>query len=47
MSLTSALFKLARLSASGRAVRRGRVPQRAANIVIGRSAGKILRNFWR
>lgn len=37
MSLTSTLFRLARLSADARAVRRGRIPQRAANKVIGRA----------
>lgn len=47
MSLTSILFKAARLSATGRAVRRGRAPQRAANILIGRAAGRILRRVWR
>ena len=36
MSLTSTLFKLARLSADGRAVRHRRVVQRATNHLIGR-----------
>jgi hypothetical protein len=30
------------LSATGRAVRKGRVPQRAANIIIGRKVGRKL-----
>lgn len=47
MSLTSILFGGARLSATGRAIRKGRAPQRAANIVIGRSAGRILSKLWR
>ena len=47
MSLTSMLFKAARASATGRAVRRNRVPQRAVNKVVGRSAGKILNRLWR
>jgi hypothetical protein len=41
------LFRAARLSATGRAIRRGRAPQRAANSVIGRTAGKLLRGLWR
>lgn len=45
-SLTSLLFKSARLSATGRAIRNGRVPQRASNIVIGRAAGRLLRRLW-
>lgn len=46
-SLTSMLFKAARLSATGRAIRKGRAPQRAANIIIGRTAGRGLRRLWR
>lgn len=45
--LTSMLFKAARISAAGRAIRKGRAPQRAANIVIGRTAGRGLRKLWR
>lgn len=47
MSFTSLLFRAARVSATGRAIRRGRAPQRAANIVIGRTAGRVLRKVWR
>ena len=47
MSLTSTLFKLARLSADGRAVRKGRIAQRATNKVVGRQAGRILGRLWR
>lgn len=47
MSLTSTLFKAARLSATGRAIRKGRAPQRAANIIIGRASGRVLRKLWR
>jgi hypothetical protein len=36
MNLTSTLFKLARISADARSVRRGRVGQRLANKAIGR-----------
>ena len=36
MSLTSTLFKLARVSADARAVRRGRVGRRVENHLIGR-----------
>ncbi|MDE3071071.1 MAG: hypothetical protein KGJ43_10120 [Acidobacteriota bacterium] len=44
-TLTSALYRAARLSATGRAVRRGRAPQRARNVVIGRALGRS--GFWR
>lgn len=47
MSLTSTLFRAARLSADARAVRRGRVPQRIANKAIGRLTGRALRKVWR
>lgn len=47
MNLTSLLFKAARLSATGRAIRRGRAPQRVANIAIGRAAGRLLSRLWR
>lgn len=46
-SLTSMLFRAARLSATGRAIRKGRAPQRAVNIAIGRTAGRGLRRLWR
>jgi hypothetical protein len=44
-SLTSVLFRAARLSATGRAVRRGRVVRRARNIVVGRALRRV--GFWR
>jgi len=47
MTVTSMLFRAARLAAKGRAVAHGRVPQRAANIVIGRLVGRALRGVWR
>jgi hypothetical protein len=47
MSFTSLLFKAARLSADGRSVRRNRVPERAANKLVGRVAGRGLRRLWR
>ena len=43
MSLTSTLFRLARLSADLRSISRGRVGQRAANKAIGRG----LSGLWR
>ncbi len=43
-TLTGTLYKAARMSASGRAVRTGRVGRRAANIVKGRALGKA--GFW-
>ena len=45
MSLTSTLYRLARLSADARAVRRGRVAERATNKAIGRSLP--WRRLWR
>ena len=47
MSVTGSLFKAARLSATARAVSRGRVPERVVNIAIGRIAGRILGRLWR
>jgi len=44
-SLTSVLFRAARLSASGRAVRKGTIARRAKNIVVGRTLRRI--GFWR
>jgi len=48
-SLTSALYKAARLSASGRAVREGYVGRRAKNIILGRALGRagVWRRLWR
>lgn len=45
MSLTRFLFTIARLSADGRAVRRGRVGPRIANRVKGRALARV--GFWR
>ncbi len=45
MSLTSNLFKLARLSADARSVKTGRVAQRATNKLIGRAIP--WRRIWR
>lgn len=39
-SLTSQLYRAARISATGRAIRTGHVARRARNIVIGRTAVK-------
>ncbi len=47
MTITSLLYRLARLAADVRAARRGRVPQRIANRAIGRAAGRGLRRLWR
>jgi hypothetical protein len=48
-SFTSALYKAARLSASGRAVRKGYVPRRVKNVIIGRTLGRagVWRGLWR
>jgi len=48
-SLTSQLYKLARVSASGRAVRKGYAGRRTKNIIVGRALGKagVWRKLWR
>jgi hypothetical protein len=48
-SLTSQLYKVARLSATGRAVRTGKPGRRAKNIVLGRALGRagVWRRLWR
>ena len=47
--LTSQIYKLARLSASGRAVRKGYAGRRAKNIILGRALGRVgvWRRLWR
>jgi hypothetical protein len=45
MTVTGLLFKAARLSATGRAVRTGHVARRAKNIAVGRALGKA--GVWR
>lgn len=45
MSLTNLLFKAARASATGRAVRKGHAGRRAKNIVVGRALARA--GFWR
>jgi len=48
-SFTSQLYRAARLSASGRAVRKGYVRRRAKNIIIGRTLGRagVWRRLWK
>jgi hypothetical protein len=48
-TLTSRLYRLARLSASGRAIRKGHAGRRAKNIIIGRALGRtgVWRRLWR
>ena len=48
-SLTSQLYKLARASATGRAIRTGKAPRRAKNIIVGRALGRagVWRRLWR
>jgi len=48
-SLTSQLYKAARLSASGRAMRKGYAGRRAKNIIVGRALGRagVWRRLWR
>lgn len=43
-TLTSTLYRAARLSATGRAIRTGNAGRRAKNIVIGRALGRA--GFW-
>lgn len=49
MSLTSMLFKTARLSATGRAVRKGTIVRRAKNIAVGRGLSRagVWSRLWR
>jgi hypothetical protein len=48
-SLTSQLYKVARLSATGRSVREGKAPRRAKNVALGRTLGKagVWRRLWK
>ena len=48
-SLTSQLYRAARLSASGRAMRKGYAGRRAKNIIVGRALGRagVWRRLWR
>ncbi len=48
-SMSSMLYRAARLSASGRAVRKGYTGRRAKNIIIGRTLGHagVWRRLWR
>jgi hypothetical protein len=43
-TLTSSLYRAARISATGRAVRTGKGGRRAKNIAVGRALGKA--GFW-
>jgi len=44
-SLTGALYKAARLSATGRSIRTGHAGRRAKNVLVGRALGRA--GFWR
>ena len=44
-SLTSTLYKLARLSATARAIRTGHAARRAGNIIKGRALARL--GFWK
>ncbi len=48
-SLTSQLFRAARLSATAKAVVTGHATRRAKNIVVGRALGRasVWRRLWR
>ena len=44
-TLTGTLYRAARMSATGRAIRTGHAGRRAKNIVVGRALGRS--GFWR
>jgi hypothetical protein len=44
-TMTSSLYRAARISAKGRAVRTGRAGRRAKSVVVGRALGRS--GFWR
>jgi len=48
-SLTSQLYRLARLSATGRSVRKGTEGRRVKNVLIGRALGRagVWRRLWK
>ncbi len=48
-SLTSQLYKAARISASGRAARKGYAGRRAKNVVVGKALGRagVWRKLWK
>ena len=48
-SFTSELYRIARLSASGRAVRTGHAGRRAKNVLLGRLLGRagVWRRLWK
>jgi hypothetical protein len=48
-SLTSQLYRLARLSATGRSIRTGNVGRRTKNIILGRALGRagVWRRLWK
>jgi len=48
-SFTSELYRAARLSASGRAARKGYAPKRTKNIIVGKALGRagVWRRLWK
>ncbi len=48
-TLTSTLYRAARLSATGRSIRTGHAGRRAKNIVVGRALGRagVWRRLWK
>lgn len=46
-SLTSQLFRAARASASGRAIRTDHIARRAKNVAVGRALSPVWRRLWR
>lgn len=49
MSLTKTAFRVARASATGRAVSTGKAGKRAKNVAVGRALGRagVWRRMWR
>lgn len=47
MSVRGSLYAVARLLGWVRAFQRGRLPQRAVNVLIGRLAARVLGRLWR
>lgn len=47
MSLRQNLYTAARIVGWIQAAQRGRLPERAANVAIGRLVGRLTRRLWR
>lgn len=47
MTLRQNLYTAARIIGWVQAAKRGRLPERAANVMIGRTIGRLTRRLWR